>query len=163
MRFMVFMKADQDSEAGVLPGEELIAAMMQFNEELVKAGVLLGAEGLHPSSRGARVRFAGGERTVIDGPFPHPEELVAGFWMIEVGSREEAIDWVERVPNPGEGNVVIEIRQVFEADDFGDQLTPRAARAGRAHAGESREAGQVAGGARTNRHQFEETRRCRSR
>ncbi|QRO00172.1 YciI family protein [Archangium violaceum] len=124
MRFMVLMKADKDTEAGVLPSEELLTAMGKYNEELVKAGVLLAGEGLHPSSKGARVRFSGGKRTVIDGPFAETKELVAGFWLWQVKSREEAIEWVKRCPNPGEGDVEIEIRQVFEPDDFGPALTP---------------------------------------
>jgi hypothetical protein len=124
MRFMVMVKANEDSEAGVLPSTELLEAMGKYNEELVKAGVLLAGEGLQPSSKGARVRFSGNERAVIDGPFTESKELVAGFWLIQVKSLEEAIEWVKRCPNPMEGESEIEIRQVFEADDFGDQLTP---------------------------------------
>jgi hypothetical protein len=124
MRFMVIVKATEDSEAGVMPSEELLAAMGKYNEELVKAGVMLAGEGLHPSSKGARVRFSGEKRTVIDGPFSETKELIAGFWLIQAKSREEAIEWVKRVPNPMEGESEIEIRQVFEADDFGDELTP---------------------------------------
>jgi hypothetical protein len=124
MRFMLLVKANADSEAGVMPSEEMLTQMGQFNEELVKAGVLLAGEGLHPSSKGARVIFSGDERTVIDGPFTETKELVAGFWLIDVKSKDEAIAWVKRVPNPMEGESVIEIRQVFEAADFGDALTP---------------------------------------
>lgn len=125
MRFMILVKANKDSEAGVLPSEQELAEMGQFNEELVKAGVLLAGEGLHPSSKGVRVRFSADKRTVIDGPFPETKELVAGFWMIQVKSREEAIEWVKRVPfHPETGEEEIEIRQVFEADDFGPALTP---------------------------------------
>jgi hypothetical protein len=125
MRFMVLVKADNNSEAGVLPDEKLLAEMGKYNEELVKAGVLLAAEGLHPSSKGARVRFSGSTRTVIDGPFAETKELVAGFWLIQVKSREEAIEWLKRSPNPFPGTKSeIEIRQVFEADDFGAEFTP---------------------------------------
>jgi hypothetical protein len=124
MRFMVMVKATQDSEAGVMPSEELMAAMGKYNEELVKAGVMLAGEGLQPSSKGARVRFSGDQRTVIDGPFPETKELVAGFWLWQVKSREEAIEWVKRCPNPMEGDSEIEIRQVFEAEDFGAEFTP---------------------------------------
>ena len=125
MRFMILVKANKDSEAGVLPSEELLTEMGKFNEELVKAGVLLAGEGLHPSSKGARVRFSGSNRTVIDGPFAETKELIAGFWLFEVKSKEEAIEWVKRAPNPMPGTESeIEIRQVFEADDFGDVLTP---------------------------------------
>ena len=124
MRFMIFVKASEESEAGVLPSQELLAAMGAYNEELVKAGVLLAAEGLQPSSKGARVRFSGDKRTVIDGPFAETKELVAGFWLIQVRSKEEAIEWVKRCPNPTGEEGVIEIRQVFEADDFGDEFTP---------------------------------------
>jgi hypothetical protein len=124
MRFMVMVKANEDSEAGVLPSQELLTEMGQFNEELVKAGVLLAAEGLQASSRGARVKFSGKQRTVIDGPFSETKELIAGFWLIEVKSKEEAIEWVKRCPNPMEGESEIEIRQVFEAPDFGDEFTP---------------------------------------
>ncbi|MEP6632692.1 MAG: YciI family protein [Luteimonas sp.] len=125
MRFMLMVKADKDSEAGVMPSEELLTDMSKFNEELVKAGVLLAAEGLHPSSKGARVRFSGNKRAVVDGPFAESKELVAGFWLIQVKSKEEAIEWVKRVPfYPPQGESEIEIRQVFEAEDFGDALTP---------------------------------------
>ena len=124
MRFMVLVKANKDSEAGMLPSQELLTQMGQFNEELVKAGVLLAAEGLHPSSKGARVRFSGKNRTVIDGPFTETKELIAGFWLWQVKSKEEAIEWVKRCPNPTGAEAAIEIRQVFEASDFGDALTP---------------------------------------
>jgi hypothetical protein len=124
MRFMVMVKATPDSEAGVMPSEELLAAMGKYNEELVKAGVMLAGEGLQPSSKGARVRFSGDQRTVIDGPFTETKELVAGFWLWQVKSREEAIEWVKRCPNPMEGDSEIEIRQVFEAEDFGAEFTP---------------------------------------
>jgi hypothetical protein len=124
MRFMVLVKANQDSEAGVMPSQELLTEMGRYNEELVKAGVMLAGEGLHPSSKGARVKFSGAERTVVDGPFAETKELVAGFWLIQAKSLDEAIEWVKRVPNPMEGESEIEIRQVFEADDFGDELTP---------------------------------------
>jgi hypothetical protein len=124
MRFMILVKADKHSEAGVLPDEKLLTEMGKYNEELVKAGVLLAGEGLHPSSKGARVRFSGPKRTVIDGPFTETKELVAGFWLIQVKSKEEAIEWVKRCPNPMEGDSEIEIRQVFEAEDFGPELTP---------------------------------------
>jgi hypothetical protein len=124
MRFMVMVKANADSEAGVMPSQELLTAMGAYNEELVKAGVLLAAEGLQPSSRGARVRFSGSKRSVIDGPFAETKELIAGFWLIQVKSREEAIEWVKRCPNPMEGESEIEIRQVFDQDDFGEAMTP---------------------------------------
>ena len=124
MRFMVMVKANADSEAGVMPSQELLAAMGKYNDELVKAGVLLAAEGLQPSSRGARVKFSGTKRTVIDGPFAETKELVADFWLIQVKSKAEAIEWVKRCPNPMEGDSEIEIRQVFEAEDFGDEFTP---------------------------------------
>jgi len=124
MRVMVMVKATSDSEAGKMPGTELLAAMGNFNEELVKAGVMLAGEGLHPSVRGKRVRFSGRERTVIDGPFAETKELVAGFWMWQVGSIEEAVEWVRRCPNPMAGESEIEIRPVFEADDFGAEFTP---------------------------------------
>ncbi|HSO76570.1 MAG TPA: YciI family protein [Blastocatellia bacterium] len=124
MRFMVIVKANKDSEAGVLPSEKLLAEMGEFNEELVKAGVLLAGEGLQPSSKGARVRFSGKKRTVMDGPFAETKELIAGFWLWQVKSLEEAIEWVKRCPNPFEGESEIEIRQVFEADDFGAEFTP---------------------------------------
>ncbi|MEO5559016.1 MAG: YciI family protein [Dokdonella sp.] len=124
MRFMVMVKATQESEAGVMPSEQLLSDMGKFNEELVKAGVMLAGEGLHPSAKGVRVRFAGAKRTVIDGPFAETTELVAGFWLWQVRSREEAIEWVKRCPNPMQGESEIEIRQVFEAEDFGAQFTP---------------------------------------
>ncbi|GLC24781.1 YciI family protein [Roseisolibacter agri] len=121
MRFMVMVKASADSEAGVMPSPALLQAMGKYNEELVKAGVLLAGEGLHPSSKGARVRFDGDSRTVIDGPFAETKELVAGFWLFQVRSKEEAIEWVKRAPNPMPGTVAeIEIRQVFDAEDFGE-------------------------------------------
>ncbi|HEX4498126.1 MAG TPA: YciI family protein [Thermoanaerobaculia bacterium] len=123
MRFMVIVKATKDSEAGVYPSQELITAMMNFNEELVKAGVLLAADGLHPSSKGARVKFSGDKRTVVDGPFAETKELVAGFWLWQVKSMEEAIEWVKRCPNPMEGESELEIRQVVEMEDFPD-VTP---------------------------------------
>jgi hypothetical protein len=122
---MVIVKATKDSEAGVLPDEKLLAAMGKYNEELVKAGVMLAGEGLHSSSKGARVRFSGDKRTVIDGPFSETKELVAGFWLIQVKSKEEAIEWVKRIPNPHPGQESeVEIRQVFEAEEFGDEFTP---------------------------------------
>ncbi|RQP22420.1 hypothetical protein DZC73_22500 [Albitalea terrae] len=124
MRFMVIIKADKNSEAGVLPNEKLLADMGKFNEELVKAGVMLAGEGLQPSSKGARVRFSGSKRSVVDGPFAETKELVAGFWLWQVKSLEEAIEWVKRCPNPMEGETEVEIRQVFEADDFGEEFTP---------------------------------------
>ncbi len=124
MRFMVMVKATAESEAGVMPSEELLAAMGQYNDELVKAGVMLAGEGLHPSSKGVRVKFSGKERTVVDGPFAETKELVAGFWLFEVKSLEEAIEWVKRCPNPMNEESEIEIRQVFEADDFGAEFTP---------------------------------------
>jgi hypothetical protein len=121
---MVLVKADKNTEAGALPSQELLTAMGKYNEELAKAGVLRGGEGLHPSSKGARVRFSGKDRTVIDGPFTDSKDLIAGFWIFEVKSKEEAIEWVKRCPNPHQGESEIEIRQVFEAEDFGPQLTP---------------------------------------
>jgi hypothetical protein len=124
MRFMILVKADANTEAGVLPDEKLLAEMGKFNEELAKAGVLLAGEGLHPSSKGARVRFSGATRTVTDGPFPEAKELIAGFWLWQVASKEEAIEWVKRCPNPFAGESEIEIRQVFEAEDFGAEFTP---------------------------------------
>ena len=124
MRFVVMVKATKDSEAGKIPSTKLLEEMGKFNEELVKAGIMLAGEGLHPSSKGVRVRFNGDTRTVIDGPFAETKELVAGFWIWQVKSREEAIEWVKRCPNPAEGESEIEIRQVFEADDFGPALTP---------------------------------------
>ena len=124
MRVMVMVKANEDSEAGVMPSTELLTAMGKYNEELVKAGVMLAGEGLHPSSTGKRVRFSGADRSVIDGPFAETKELIAGFWILQVKDMEEAVEWVKRCPNPMEGESVIEIRRVFEAEDFGDQLTP---------------------------------------
>jgi hypothetical protein len=124
MRFMLLVKANADSEAGVMPTEEELTEMGKFNEELVNAGVMLAGEGLHPSSKGARVRFSDTKRTVIDGPFAETKELIAGFWLIEVKSLEEAVEWVKRCPNPSRGESEIEIRQVFTADDLGDVLTP---------------------------------------
>ena len=125
MRFMILVKASADSEAGIMPSEELITAMGNFNEELVKAGILVDADGLHPSSKGARVRFSGDKRTVIDGPFAETKELVAGYWIWDVKSKEEAIDWVKRCPNPMPGSDSdIEIRQIFSAEDFGAEFTP---------------------------------------
>ena len=125
MRFMVMVKANKDSEKGVLPDEKLLADMGKYNEELAKAGVMLAGEGLHPSSKGARVRFSGSKRTVIDGPFTETKELVAGFWLFQVKSKAEAIEWVKRAPNPFPGTESeIEIRQVFEASDFGAEFTP---------------------------------------
>ena len=125
MRFMIIVKASKDSEAGKMPSEELLAAMGKYNEELVKAGIMLAGEGLHPSSKGARVRFAGDRRIVTDGPFTETKELIAGFWLWQVKSKEEAIDWVKRCPNPMPGTEAeIEIRQVFEAEDFGAEFTP---------------------------------------
>jgi hypothetical protein len=121
---MVIVKATPDSEAGVMPSEALLTAMGKYNEELAKAGILLAGEGLQPSSKGARVRFSGPKRTVVDGPFAETKELVAGFWMWKVKSKEEAIEWVKRCPNPMPGDSEIEIRQVFEAEDFGEQFTP---------------------------------------
>ena len=124
MRFMILLKADKDTEAGILPSTELLAAMGKYNEEMVKAGVLLAGEGLQASSKGARVRFSGGKRTVIDGPFAETEELVAGYWLLQVKSKAEAIEWVKRCPNPLNREALIEIRQVFEAEDFGAEFTP---------------------------------------
>src|SRR5581483_9764273 len=124
MRFMVIVKATKESEAGVMPKQDMLAAMGKYNEELVKAGIMLAGEGLHPSSKGARVRFSGNKRTVIDGPFAESKELIAGFWLWQVRSLEEAIEWLKRCPNPHEGESEIEIRQVFETDDFGPALTP---------------------------------------
>jgi hypothetical protein len=125
MRVMVLVKATEESEAGVMPSEELLTQMTQFNEELVKAGVMLAGEGLHPSSKGVRVLFSGDERKVIDGPFAETKELVAGYWLWQVKSLDEAIEWVKRIPNPDPGTeAVIEVRPVFEAEDFGEELTP---------------------------------------
>ena len=124
MRCIVMVKATKDSEAGIMPSRQLLADMAKFNQELVKAGVMLAAEGLQPSSQGKRVRFSGQKRTVIDGPFSETKELIAGFWLWQVRSMEEAIEWVKRCPCPFEGEAEIEIRQVFEAEDFGPELTP---------------------------------------
>jgi len=124
MRFMILVKADKNSEAGVLPDQKLLAAMGKFNEELVKAGVMLAGEGIQPSSKGARVKFSKGKKTVIDGPFAETKELVAGFWLWQLRSKEEAIEWVKRAPNPTGEESEIEIRQVFEAEDFGAEFTP---------------------------------------
>ena len=126
MRFMLIVKANEDSEAGVMPSKELLTEMGRYNEELVKAGVMLAGEGLQASSKGARVRFSGKDRTVIDGPFAETKELIAGFWIFEVKSLEEAIEWVKRCPNPMEGESEIEIRQVFETDDFGEAYSGEA-------------------------------------
>jgi hypothetical protein len=123
MRFMVMVKATQDSEAGVMPSEQLLTEMNKFNEELVNAGVLLAAEGLHPSSKGVRVRFDGAKREVVDGPFTETKELVAGFWLLDVKSKAEVIEWVKRCPNPMPGESEIEIRPVFEAEEFGEAMT----------------------------------------
>ena len=124
MRFMVMVKATKESEAGVMPTEKLLAEMGKYNEELVKAGVMVAGEGLHPTSKGKRVRFSGKQRTVIDGPFAETKELVAGFWLFQAKSMDEAVEWVQRCPNPMEGESEIEIRQVFEAEDFGAEFTP---------------------------------------
>ena len=124
MRFMILLKADADSEAGVLPDQELLTAMTRYNEELVKAGVMRAGEGLQASSKGARVKFSGAKRSVQKGPFGDPRNLLAGFWIFEVGSLDEAIEWVRRCPNPHAGEAEIEIRPIFEAEDFGDELTP---------------------------------------
>src|SRR5947207_7556112 len=124
MRFMVIVKATKGSEAGELPDQKLLAEMGKYNEELAKAGVMLAGEGLQPSSKGARVRFSGTKRSVIDGPFAETKELIAGFWIFQVRSLEEAIEWVKRAPNPMPGDSDIEIRQIFEAQDFGPEFTP---------------------------------------
>ena len=124
MRVMVLVKATKDSEAGIMPSQELLAAMGNYNEQLVKAGIMLAGEGLQPSSKGARVRFSGSKRSVIDGPFAETKELIAGFWIWQCKSKEEAIEWVKRCPNPMPGDSEIEIRQVFEAEDFGEEFTP---------------------------------------
>ena len=124
MRFMVMVEADASSEAGVMPSEQLLAEMGQYNEELVKAGVMQAGEGLHPSSKGVRVHFSGKERTVVDGPFAETKELVAGFWIWKCASLQEAIDWARRCPNPMMGDSDLEIRQIFEAEDFGEAFTP---------------------------------------
>lgn len=124
MRVMILIKADKDSEAGVMPSEQLLTEMGQYNEELVKAGIMLAGEGLHPSSKGARVRFEGKQRSVIDGPFAETKELLAGFWLWQVRSMEEAIEWVKRCPNPMGVSSEVEIRPVFESEDFGAEFTP---------------------------------------
>ncbi len=124
MRFMILIKANQDTEAGVMPSEELLREMGNFNEELVKAGIMLDGEGLHPSSKAARVKFSGTKRTVIDGPFAETKELIAGYWLWQCTSLKEAIEWVKRCPNPTGEEAEIEIRQVFEAEDFGAEFTP---------------------------------------
>ncbi|WP_404790379.1 YciI family protein [Altericista sp. CCNU0014] len=124
MKVMVMVKATQDSEAGIMPSEKLLTEMGQYNEELVKAGIMLAGEGLHPSSKGVRVQFSGTNRTVTDGPFTETKELVAGFWLWQVNSMEEAIAWVKRCPNPMPGDSEIEIRPIFEAEDFGAEFTP---------------------------------------
>ena len=124
MRFMIIVKATKDSEAGIMPSQQLLTEMGKFNEELTKAGVMLAGEGLQPSSKGARVRFSGDKRTVIDGPFAETKELIAGFWIWKVKSKEEAIEWVKRCPNPHAAGGEIEIRQIFEAEDFGAEFTP---------------------------------------
>ena len=124
MRFIVMVKATRDSEAGVMPSHELLEAMGKYNEELARAGIMLAGDGLHPSSKGARVKFSGKNRTVVDGPFAETKELVAGFWIWQVKSREEAIEWVKRCPNPMPGDSEIEIRQLFEPEDFGAEFTP---------------------------------------
>ena len=124
MRVMVIVKANKDSEAGQMPSEQLLSDMLAYNEELVKAGIMLAGDGLHPSSRGKRIRFSGDKRTVIDGPFAETKELIAGYWLWQVRSMEEAVEWAKRCPNPMEGESELEIRQIFEADDFGAELTP---------------------------------------
>jgi hypothetical protein len=124
MRVIVIVKATKDSEAGIMPSQELLTAMMKYNEELVKAGIMLAGEGLHPTSKGARVRFSGDKRTVIDGPFAETKELVAGFWLWQVKSMEEAIEWLKRCPNPHDEETEVEIRPIFESEDFGDAMTP---------------------------------------
>ena|SRR5690242_12264416 len=124
MRFMIIVKASKESEAGIMPSEKLLAEMGKFNEELANAGVLLAGEGLHPTSNGVRVMFSGKTRTVVDGPFAETKELIAGFWLWKVKSKQEAIEWVKRCPNPHNGDSEIEVRQVFEAEDFGAEFTP---------------------------------------
>lgn len=125
MRFMVIVKADKHTEAGVMPSEQLLADMGRYNEKLAKAGILLAGEGLHPSSKGVRVKFSGDKRTVVEGPFPETNQLIAGFWLWQVKSKEEAIEWAKRCPNPTGAEAEIEIRQVFEAEDFGAEFTPK--------------------------------------
>ena len=124
MRFLVMVRATKDSESGAMPSESVLAEMGRYNEQLVREGVLIGAEGLHPSARGKRVRFSGKDRTVIDGPFAETKELIAGYWIFEVASMDEAVEWVKRSPNPFEGESEIEIRRIFEAEDFGPEFTP---------------------------------------
>lgn len=124
MRFMIILKSDANTEAGVMPTEQELTAMGNYNEELVKAGVMLAGEGLHPSSKGARVRFSGGKSSVVDGPFSETKELIAGFWLIQVKSKDEAVEWVRRIPIAAGQESEVDIRQVFEADDFGDEFTP---------------------------------------
>lgn len=126
MRFMAIVRANEASEAGKMPSEDMLTAMGNYNETLVRAGVMLAAEGLHPSSKGARVRFSGNRRDVIDGPFAEARELIAGFWLIQARSLDEAIEWIKRAPNPFEGESEIEIRRIFEAEDFGAEFTPEA-------------------------------------
>jgi hypothetical protein len=124
MRFMILIKANKDTEAGVMPSEQLLTDMGKFNEQLVKAGIMQAGEGLHPSSKGARIKFSGDKRTVVDGPFAETKELIAGFWIWKCKSKQEAIDWVKRCPNPTGAEAEIEIRQVFDAQDFGKEFTP---------------------------------------
>ena len=124
MKFMVFVKASEDSEQGVMPTEEQLTEMGNFNEEMVKAGIMLGGDGLHPSSKGVRIQFDGDEQTVVDGPFAETKELIAGYWILQVKSREEVVEWIKKCPDPHEEGGEIEIRQVFEAEDFGEELTP---------------------------------------
>ncbi len=124
MRFMVIVKGNSETEAGAMPSEQMLAEMTAYNEQLAKAGIMLAGEGLHPTSKGAKVRFSGTKRTVIDGPFTETKELIAGFWILQVKSKEEVIEWVKRCPNPTQGDSEIEIRQIFEAEDFGAELTP---------------------------------------
>ena len=126
MRFMILVKANADSEAGVLPSKEMLDEMGKYNSTLIKAGVLLAGEGLQASSKGARVKLSGDTRTVTDGPFAETKELISGFWILQVGSKEEAIEWCKRIPNPGEADFEVEVRQVFEAEDFGDEFSPEA-------------------------------------
>jgi hypothetical protein len=124
MRYMILLKANADSEAGVMPSEEILTAMGKFNEELVKAGVMVAGEGLHPSSKGARVTLSGGKATVVDGPFAETKELIAGFWILQVRSLDEVVEWLKR--SPLDGGVTVEVRRVFESEDFGDEFTPEA-------------------------------------
>ena len=124
MRVMVMVKATEESEAGIMPSQQLLTDMMKFNEELVNAGVMLAGEGLHPSSKAKRIHFSGSKRTVTDGPFPETKELIAGFWIWKVKSMEEAVEWVKKCPNPMNGESDIDIRQIFEAEEFGDEFTP---------------------------------------